>query len=39
MVLIRRYHGRVVHTEYVDGTDSTGARVPIPVVIIYEVRP
>ncbi|WP_406044835.1 glycosyltransferase family 39 protein [Micromonospora sp. NBC_00898] len=39
MVLIRRYHGRVVHTEYVDGTDSTGARVPVPVVIIYEVRP
>ncbi|PWU56539.1 hypothetical protein DLE60_26095 [Micromonospora globispora] len=39
MVLIRRYHGRVVHTEYVDGTDSTGARVPVPVIIIYEVRP
>ncbi|MCW3813900.1 glycosyltransferase family 39 protein [Micromonospora sp. DR5-3] len=39
MVLIRRYHGRVVHTEYVDGADSTGARVPVPVIIIYEVRP
>ncbi|MGW5670166.1 glycosyltransferase family 39 protein, partial [Micromonospora sp. NPDC003776] len=39
MVLIRRYHGRVVHTEYVDGTDRTGARVPVPVIIIYEVRP
>ncbi|MFG2057487.1 ArnT family glycosyltransferase [Micromonospora sp. NPDC048930] len=39
MVLIRRYHGRVVHTEYVDGTDPTGAPVPVPVVIIYEVRP
>lgn len=39
MVLIRRYHGRVVHTEFVNGTDSTGARVPVPVVIIYEVRP
>lgn len=39
MVLIRRYHGRVVHTEFVDGTDSTGARVPVPVIIIYEVRP
>ncbi|MEU1837661.1 glycosyltransferase family 39 protein [Micromonospora chersina] len=38
-VLIRRYHGRVVHTENVDGTDSTGRRVPVPVVIIYEVRP
>ncbi|MFE9207342.1 glycosyltransferase family 39 protein [Micromonospora sp. NPDC007230] len=39
MVLIRRYHGRVVHTEYVDRTDPTGARVPVPVIIIYEVRP
>ncbi|WNM38610.1 glycosyltransferase family 39 protein [Micromonospora halotolerans] len=39
MVLIRRYHGRVVHTEFVNGTDSTGARVPVPVIIIYEVRP
>ncbi|MCW3842515.1 glycosyltransferase family 39 protein [Micromonospora yasonensis] len=39
MVLTRRYHGRVVHTEYVDGTDRTGARVPVPVIIIYEVRP
>ncbi|BCL15878.1 glycosyltransferase family 39 protein [Micromonospora sagamiensis] len=35
LTLVRRYHGRVVHTEYVDGPDRT----PVPVIIIYEVRP
>ncbi|MFI6821596.1 glycosyltransferase family 39 protein [Micromonospora sp. NPDC050187] len=35
LTLVRRYHGRVVHTEYVDGSDRT----PVPVIIIYEVRP
>ncbi|MBY8870448.1 glycosyltransferase family 39 protein [Micromonospora sp. PLK6-60] len=39
MTLVRRYHGRVVHTEYVRVADGSGDRVPIPVVIIYEVRP
>ncbi|MEV0809080.1 glycosyltransferase family 39 protein [Micromonospora sp. NPDC050200] len=39
MVLVRRYHGRVVHTEYVERTSSSGTRVPVPVIIIYEVRP
>ncbi|WDZ87048.1 ArnT family glycosyltransferase [Micromonospora cathayae] len=33
LTLVRRYHGRVVHTEYLDGPDRT------PVIIIYEVRP
>ncbi|MEU4569481.1 glycosyltransferase family 39 protein [Micromonospora sp. NPDC023956] len=35
LTLVRRYHGRVVHTEYVDGPDRT----PVPVIMIYEVRP
>ncbi|MFG1673126.1 glycosyltransferase family 39 protein [Micromonospora sp. NPDC049282] len=37
--LVRRYHGRVVHTEYVGGVDASGRDVPVPVIIIYEVRP
>ncbi|SCG49438.1 glycosyltransferase family 39 protein [Micromonospora humi] len=37
--LVRRYHGRVVHTEYVGGADASGRAVPVPVIIIYEVRP
>ncbi|WBB77280.1 glycosyltransferase family 39 protein [Micromonospora sp. WMMD882] len=36
LTLVRRYHGRVVHTEYVDGSDGAA---PVPVIIIYEVRP
>lgn len=36
LTLVRRYHGRVVHTEYVDGPDRA---TPVPVIIIYEVRP
>ncbi|WP_146179939.1 glycosyltransferase family 39 protein [Micromonospora sp. RP3T] len=37
--LVRRYHGRIVHTEYVGGADASGRAVPVPVIIIYEVRP
>lgn len=36
LTLVRRYHGRVVHTEYVDGPDRV---TPVPVIVIYEVRP
>ncbi len=36
--LARRYHGRVVHTEYVGGTDSEGRPTPTPVIVVYEVR-
>jgi hypothetical protein len=39
LVLARRYHGRVVHTEYVRGTDNAGRPVLVPVIVIYEVRP
>ncbi|GGL89790.1 ArnT family glycosyltransferase [Micromonospora yangpuensis] len=39
MILVRRYHGRVVHTEYVDQPDSSGRPVPVPVIVVYEVRP
>jgi hypothetical protein len=34
-----RYHGRVVHTEYVEVRTADGAVVPKPVIVIYEVRP
>jgi hypothetical protein len=37
--LIRRYHGRAVHTEYVPGTGRAGDPARIPVVVVYEVRP
>jgi hypothetical protein len=39
LTLTRRYHGRVVHTEYVQGTDASGNATRIPVAIVYEVRP
>jgi hypothetical protein len=39
LTLARRYHGRVVHTEYVQGTDASGNATRIPVAVIYEVRP
>ncbi len=39
MTLVRRYHGRVVHTEYVDGAGADGNPTRIPVIVIYEVRP
>lgn len=37
--LARRYHGRVVHTESVAGTDSEGRPTQVPVIVVYEVRP
>lgn len=37
--LARRYHGRVVHSETVMGTDAHGGAVRVPVIVIYEVRP
>ncbi|MEU8189681.1 hypothetical protein, partial [Micromonospora carbonacea] len=39
MTLVRRYHGRVVHTEYVGTADASGRVTPVPVVVVYEVRP
>jgi len=39
ITLARRYHGRVVHTEYVQGKDAKGFSVQIPVIVVYEVRP
>lgn len=35
----QRYHGRVVHTETITTTTSSGETVTVPVVIIYAVRP
>jgi hypothetical protein len=37
--LARRYHGRVVHTEYVQGVDAQGRPEPVPVIVVYGVRP
>lgn len=39
LALARRYHGRVVHTETVEGTDAHGRATRVPVIVIYEVRP
>lgn len=36
---IRRYHGRVVHTETITTRAPSGEPAVVPVVIIYEVRP
>ncbi len=36
---VKRYHGRVVHTESITVTSPEGAAVARPVIIIYEVRP
>src|SRR6266540_49550 len=39
LALARRYHGRVVHTEYVRGVDAEGRSTNVPVIVVYEVRP
>jgi Dolichyl-phosphate-mannose-protein mannosyltransferase len=39
LALARRYHGRVVHTEYVRGVDAGGRSTNVPVIVVYEVRP
>ena len=36
---VKRYHGRVIHTESVKVTLADGTIVDKPVIIIYEVRP
>ena len=36
---VRRYHGRVVHTETITALTPSGEPAAVPVVIIYEVRP
>lgn len=36
---VRKYGGRVLHTEYVTVTTETGARIEKPVIILYEVHP
>ncbi len=38
MRYVERYHGQIVHEEFVTVTSADGARVRKPVVIIYEVR-
>ena len=35
----KRYHGRVIHTQFVKVALSDGTTVDKPVIIIYEVRP
>lgn len=37
--LIGRYHGRIVHTEYIAGRDEAGHATRVPVTIVYAVRP
>jgi 4-amino-4-deoxy-L-arabinose transferase-like glycosyltransferase len=37
--LARRYHGRVVHSEYVQGVDDQGNPAPVAVIVVYGVRP
>ncbi|MBK9945073.1 MAG: glycosyltransferase family 39 protein [Kouleothrix sp.] len=39
MRYVRRYHGRVVHTESVPVTGADGTIVLKPIIVIYEVRP
>ena len=36
---VSKYHGRVVHTEYITVNGSTGAETQKPVIVVYEVRP
>jgi hypothetical protein len=36
---IKRYHGRVIHTESVMITLADGTTIAKPVIVIYEVRP
>lgn len=36
---VRKYGGRVLHTEFVNVTTQTGARIEKPVIILYEVHP
>ncbi len=39
MKYVKRYHGEVVHTEYVTVTGSDGRPQQQPVIVIYQVRP
>jgi 4-amino-4-deoxy-L-arabinose transferase-like glycosyltransferase len=39
LTYVERYHGRPVHTEYVEVRTDDGATVAKPVIVIYEVRP
>lgn len=36
---VRRFHGRVVHTETITTTTPSGEDAAVPVIIVYEVRP
>jgi hypothetical protein len=36
---VKRYHGRVIHTETVQVTMADGTTIDKPVIVIYEVRP
>jgi hypothetical protein len=39
MKYVRKYHGRVIHTESVMVTTPDGKTVATPVIVIYQVRP
>jgi hypothetical protein len=39
MRYVRRYHGRVVHTETVEARSSDGRAVRRPLIVLYEVSP
>jgi hypothetical protein len=36
---VKRYHGRVIHTQSVTVTLADGTTIEKPVIVIYEVRP
>ena len=36
---VRRFHGRVAHTETITTTTPSGEQAVVPVIIVYEVRP
>lgn len=39
LTFTERYHGRIIHQEFVDVTTDDGGTIRQPVIIIYEVRP
>lgn len=39
LTFAERFHGRIVHQEFIEVTTTSGERVEQPVIVIYEVRP
>ncbi len=39
LTFAERYHGRIVHQEFIEVTTEDGETVQQPVIVIYEVRP